>query len=52
MDSDGWVCSNCGHDICYLGFEGEYERFCRNCGAEMINANEFYFEGKQPWRLK
>ena len=52
MDGDGWVCSNCGNDICYLQFEGENEHFCRNCGAEIINANDFYIEGKQSWRIR
>lgn len=51
-DGDGWICSNCGEDICYLEFEGERERFCRNCGAEMINAPEFSCADKRAWRLK
>ena len=52
IDGDGWRCSNCNHDIYYLSFGGEHEKFCRNCGAEMINANEFICEDKQTWRLK
>lgn len=52
MDGDGWCCSNCNHDICYLQFEGNYEKFCRHCGAEMINAKDFICEGRKAWRLK
>lgn len=51
MDGDGWRCSNCNHDICYLGFEGTWEKFCRNCGAEMINASQFVCENNKAWRL-
>lgn len=51
MDGNGWRCSNCNHDICYLQFEGNWEKFCRNCGAEMINADDFICENK-TWRLK
>ena len=52
MDGDGWRCSNCNHDICYLSFEGTWEKFCRNCGAAMINANDFICEDRKTWRLK
>lgn len=51
-DGDGWVCSVCNHDICYLSFDGPYERFCRNCGSMMINHDEFISENKGAWRLK
>ena len=51
-DGDGWRCSNCGEDICYLLFNGVKERFCRYCGAEIINADQFTQEGDHAWELK
>ena len=52
MDGDGWRCSNCNHDICYLSFEGDWEHFCRNCGAQMMNCGDFTIEDKRSWRIK
>lgn len=52
MDENGWICSNCGGDVCYLQFEGQNERFCRYCGAMMINAEDFELQDKKDWRIK
>lgn len=51
MDENGWVCSNCGNDVCYLQFEGAQEQYCRCCGAYMYNNDEFTCKDKEAWRI-
>lgn len=51
MDGDGWICSSCGEDVCYLSFDGQNEHFCRHCGAMMINAEDFAIRNNKDWRL-
>ncbi|MBQ0037834.1 MAG: hypothetical protein KBS74_04085 [Clostridiales bacterium] len=34
-DDDGYHCSICGEDYCYLFFKCELYNYCPNCGAKM-----------------